>query len=230
MSALLRNGGAWGRNWRGWICREKRVESLFRRLQQHGWRDTVFVLGRPRLEFLRLKGKPYKIYESKSASGRGWLRILLGVFLVLVIVGVAAAGGIYLWLDHLAGEMPKDPNQREDGPPSIQSLDTYLPYCELGNQRRMAGQNPKLPPYGRNYDHCDVLLKHRSVRSYDLQAQEELSVLVGRHLLRPCLAPHFLDLRHRFFDGTDHIEGLLGESVMFTFHDLLEAANRIAQG
>src|SRR5665811_2266968 len=101
------------RNWRGWICREKRVESVFRRLQQHGWRDTVFVLGRPRLEFLRLKGKPYKIYESKSASGRGWLRILLGVFLVLVIVGVAAAGGIYLWLDHLAGEMPKDPNQQD---------------------------------------------------------------------------------------------------------------------
>src|SRR5660397_87669 len=101
MSALLRNWGAWGRNWRGWICREKRVESLFRRLQQHGWRDTVFVLGRPRLEFLRLKGKPYKIYESKSASGRGWLRILLGVFLVLVIVGVAAAGvftsGLITW-------------------------------------------------------------------------------------------------------------------------------------
>jgi len=30
-----------------------------------------------------------------------------------VIVGVAAAGGIYLWLDHLAGEMPKDPNQQD---------------------------------------------------------------------------------------------------------------------
>ena len=44
-----------------------------------------------------MSGKPYTVYEVEGPHKRRWTRILLWLFVGLVVVALAVAGGSYLW-------------------------------------------------------------------------------------------------------------------------------------
>jgi hypothetical protein len=124
------------------------------------------------------------------------------------------------------------------------TLFTVLPVLErsslkFSQERGVAGKDTQITFFPGDGNLVHFLLSNLAVRSDNLQLDNcgkhvGHSVTVRRNpdLENPagcllCLQP--LRFFKRLLDGPDHIEGLLGDLIVFTFNDLLEPADSIFQ-
>ena len=119
------------------------------------------------------------------------------------------------------GDAADDKNPPCDGLPLV-NLDHPRP--DRRNQRRMTGQHTEIPLGARHHHHLDHFREQQTLGG------DQIELYALRHRIRRSsgrLGRHLLRLGDGFFDLAYHIKGALGQVVVITGDDSLEAFDRV---